>query len=164
MSTDAQAAHKQAAHKGVKFGRFQLDLVDRRLTCSGAPVKLPSRALDILCELAAARGEVVDKDRLMERVWPGRVVEENAIQVHVSSLRKALEAGSNGHSNVVTVPGRGYRLVGLETDTAGAHSDPDRIKVPGTSVAVLRFKNLSGDPMQDYFADGIVEDIITGLS
>jgi TolB-like protein/Flp pilus assembly protein TadD len=159
MSTDAQAAHND-----VKFGQFLLDLVDRRLTCSGAPVKLPSRALDILCELAAARGEVVDKDRLMERVWPGRVVEENAIQVHVSSLRKALEAGSSGRSYVVTVPGRGYRLVGVETDTAGVHSDPDRTKVPGTSVAVLRFKNLSGDPVQDYFADGIVEDIITGLS
>ena len=71
---------------------LSLDLIDRRLTCSGEPVKLSSRALDILCELASVPGEVVSKDHLMEKVWPGRVVEENALQVHVSTLRKALEA------------------------------------------------------------------------
>src|ERR1700745_2248249 len=105
------------ARDTIEFGRFSLDLIDRLLTCSGEPVKVSSRSLDILFELAAARGEVVDKDLLMERVWPGRLVEENAIQVHVSSLRKALESGSDGQSFVVTVPGRGYRLVGIRAPT-----------------------------------------------
>jgi TolB-like protein/Flp pilus assembly protein TadD len=149
----------------VRFGNFALDVLDRRLTCSGQPVKLSSRALDILCELAAARGEVVSKDRLMEQVWPGRVVEENAIQVHVSTLRKALEPGSDGHSYVLTVPGRGYRLVGndngLDTTASSGFADKPARR---TAIAVLRFANLSGDSSQDYFADGIVEDIITGLS
>ena len=99
------------ARNHIRFGRFALDLVERRLTCSDQPVKLSSKALDILCELASANGAVVDKNRIMDKVWPGRVVEENAIQVHVSSLRKALEAGSDGHSYVMTVPGRGYRLL-----------------------------------------------------
>src|SRR5258707_396499 len=99
----------RSVRSDIRFGRFLLDLTQRRLTCAGEPVKLNSRPLDILCELAAVRGEVVDHDRLMERVWPGRVVEQNAIQVHVSSLRKALEAGSDGQSYVVTIPGRGYR-------------------------------------------------------
>lgn len=149
----------------VRFGRFHLDVRSRALTCSGSPVKLNSRALDILCELALARGEVVEKDRLMERVWPGRVVEENAIQVHVSSLRKALDAVSEGQSHIVTVPGRGYRLVGIDGPVPSPGSlDHGGSRTPGTSVAVLRFTNLSGDPAQDYFADGIVEDIITGLS
>lgn len=148
----------------VRFGRFQLDVMNRALTCSGAPVKLNSRAFDILCELALAHGEVVDKDRLMARVWAGRIVEENAIQVHVSSLRKALEAAGEGQSHVVTVPGRGYRLVGMDTSTTSPGSVDQGGNHPGTSVAVLRFANLSGDPAQDYFADGIVEDIITGLS
>ena len=161
------------ARDTIEFGRFSLDLIDRLLTCSGEPVKVSSRALDILCELAAARGEVVDKDLLMERVWPGRVVEENAIQVHVSSLRKALESGSDGQSFVVTVPGRGYRLVGIRSQKSLTPDVPAerakipadmRVKIPGTSVAVLRFANLSGDPEQDYFAEGIVEDIITSLS
>ena len=142
-----------------------LDLTDRRLTCSGEPVKLSNRALDILCELAAVPGDVVSKDRLMDKIWPGRVVEENAIQVHVSTLRKALEAGSDGNSYVVTVPGRGYRLVGISGDlNAPAHAALEQAPARGTSIAVLRFANLSGDPAQDYFADGIVEDIITGLS
>ncbi|MBR0703798.1 winged helix-turn-helix domain-containing protein [Bradyrhizobium diazoefficiens] len=149
----------------VRFGKFVLDLVDRRLNFSGQPVKLSSRALDILCELASVPGEVVSKDRLMEKIWAGRVVEENAIQVHVSALRKALELGSAGHSYVVTVPGRGYRLVGVENrpDTL-PYSNSGDIPARGTTVAVLRFANLSGDSSQDYFADGIVEDIITGLS
>ena len=149
----------------IRFGRFALDLRKRQLTCSGEPVKLNSRALDLLCELADAGGGIVAKSQLMERVWPGRIVEENAIEVHISTLRKAIEAGSEGQSYVVTVPGRGYRLVGIEVDSMSpSPSDADRARVPGTSVAVLRFANLSGDPAQDYFADGIVEDIITGLS
>src|SRR4051794_28492560 len=102
----------------VRFGPVAVDLVIRRLVCAGQSVKLTSRALDILCELAAAPGEVVSKDQLMEKIWPGRIVEENAIQVHVSALRKALESGSDGQSYVVTVPGRGYRLFGIQSSAA----------------------------------------------
>jgi TolB-like protein len=158
-------ANPKPDRDSVRFGKFVLGLSDRRLTCSGQPVKLSSRALDILCELAAVPGGVVSKDRLMEKVWPGRVVEENAIQVHVSTLRKALEAGSDGNSYVVTVPGRGYRLVGIDGGlNVPAYGGSGEAPARGTSVAVLRFANLSEDSSQDYFADGIVEDIITGLS
>ena len=139
------------ARNHIRFGRFALDLVERQLTCSDQPVKLSSRALDILCELASANGAVVDKNRIMDKVWPGRVVEENAIQVHVSSLRKALEAGSDGHSYVMTIPGRGYRLVGLEAVAAAqVPALTNAMSARGTSVGVLRFANLSGDPGQDY--------------
>jgi TolB-like protein len=80
-------------------------------------------------------------------------------------VRKALEEGSGGHSFVVTVPGRGYRLVGLQSDADRQLTEAAaRPSVPGTSIAVLPFSNMSGDAEQDYFADGIVEDIITGLS
>jgi TolB-like protein/Tfp pilus assembly protein PilF len=147
----------------VRFGPFRLSLAKRLLTRAGEPVKLNSRALDILCELACLPGQVVEKDRLMERVWPGRVVEENAIHVHVSALRKVLEAEGEEQRYILTVPGRGYRLVGLQLPTPETLSLQSRT-IPGTSVAVLRFANLSGDPAQDYFADGISEDIITGLA
>ena len=83
------AANPKPERDSIRFGKFVLDLADRRLTCSGQPVKLSSRALEILCELAAVPGEVVSKDRLMENVWAGRVVEENAIQVHVSVAKSA---------------------------------------------------------------------------
>src|SRR3954467_3784040 len=149
----------------IRFGRFALDLAGRRLVCAGQSVKLSSRSLDILCELAAAAGEVVSKDQLMQKIWLGRVVEENAIQVHVSALRKALESGSEGRSYVVTVPGRGYRLVGIDSSVPlSAQPISPAMAARGTSVAVLRFVNLSGDPGQDYFADGIVEGLLPGLS
>jgi TolB-like protein len=152
----------------VSLGRFRVDLGRRELWHDGVQAQLGSRALDILCVLASAKGEVVTKDELMARVWPGRVVEESNILVHVSALRKALDEGKSGPTYLVTVPGRGYRLIGLqlpppsgngEVDIRQGLAFPDR-----PSIAVLPFTNLSGDPEQEYFADGTVEEIITALS
>src|SRR6185437_4647207 len=79
--------------------------------------------------------------------------------------RKALNDGKSGQTHLVTVPGRGYRLVGLQS---AIDSGPDNALSPGPgdkpSIAVLPFQNMSGDPDQEYFADGMVEEIITGLS
>jgi TolB-like protein/Tfp pilus assembly protein PilF len=152
---------------GVKLGRFRLDLSQRMLSRDGTPVRLGSRALDILCVLAAAKGEVVSKDELMAKVWPGTIVEDNNVQVHISALRKVFDDEPDGRDVLVTVPGRGYRLVGLETMTPshiGSAEDPPTAAIPGGSIAVLAFQNMSGDAEQEYFADGMVEDIITGLS
>src|SRR5262249_54052829 len=98
----------------ISIGRFRLDLRTRRLSRDGTQIQLGSRALDILCALVSARGDVVTKDELMARVWPGLVVEENNIQVHVSALRKVFDERNSGESYIVTVPGRGYRLVGMQ--------------------------------------------------
>ena len=80
----------------ISFGRFRLDLARRELRRDETPVRLGSRALDILCVLASAGGKVVSKDELMERVWAGVVVEEHNIQVHISALRKAFEGDGDG--------------------------------------------------------------------
>ncbi len=147
------------------FGRFQLDLAKRELRRDGASVKLGSRALDILCVLAQAEGKVVSKNELMAEIWPGIVVEESNIQVHVSNLRKALDEGTDGQSFVVTVPGRGYRFLGLQSRSQAEQPGiQPPVSVSETCIAVLPFTNMSGDPEQEYFADGIVEDIIPGLS
>jgi TolB-like protein len=150
----------------INFGRFSLDLARGGLLRDGKPVPLGNRALDILVILASANGEIVTKDQLMAQVWPGRVVEENNIQVHVSALRKALDDGSTTGSCVVTVPGRGYRLVAIPSpasvDRAAAEPVSEAAEYP--SIAVLPFQNMSDDPDQDHFTDGIVEEIITGLS
>ena len=150
----------------VSFGRFRLDLGQRELTRDGAPVPLGNRALEILCALATANGELVSKDQLMAQVWSGVIVEENNIQVHVSALRKALQDGKNGDTHLLTVPGRGYRLVGVNTADAvvgGIASTPETSSGK-SSIAVLPFQNMSFEPEQEYFADGMVEEIITGLS
>jgi TolB-like protein/tetratricopeptide (TPR) repeat protein len=141
----------------VRFGRFRLDLGRRELFRDGALVRLGGRALDILSVLAAAKGEIVGKDDLLARVWPGTVIEENNLQVQVSALRKALDEDKTGPTHLVTIPGRGYRLIGL-IDPPRGPALPDK-----PSIAVLPFQNMSDDPQQDYFADGIVEDIITAL-
>ncbi len=155
------------AEETLRFGPFQLDLERRKLSRDGQPVRLGNRALDILCVLASARGMVVSKDELMARVWPGFVVEENNIQVHVSALRKVFDADKDRLIGIVTVPGRGYRLLGISEDSVTANQPlaersltlPDK-----PSIAVLPFTNLSGDPEQEYFAEGMVEDLITSLS
>lgn len=150
----------------VCFGRFRLDLGRRELWRDTTAIKLGSRALDILCVLAAAKGDVVNKDELLTRVWPGVFVEENNIQVHIVALRKAIDEGKNGETHLVTVPGRGYRLVGIRHSIQPVESKNDRgFALPERpSIAVLPFQNMSDEPAQEYFADGIVEDIITGLS
>jgi TolB-like protein/tetratricopeptide (TPR) repeat protein len=142
----------------LRFGQFRFDPVRRQLTREGAPVRLGSRATDILSVLVSAHGEVVSKDELMSRVWPGQIVEENNLQVQMSALRRALGDGESGQSCLVTIPGRGYRLIAL-AESAPAPALPDK-----PSIAVLPFQNMSDDPLQDYFADGIVEDITTALS
>src|SRR5262249_35782965 len=139
----------------VRFGQFRFHLGRRQLFRDETPLRLGGRALDVLHTLVAAKGDVVSKEELLARVWPGLVVEENNLQVQVSLLRKTLE--TSGESHLVTVPGRGYRLVGLK-DTQQGLALPDK-----PSIAVLPFQNMSDEPGQDYFADGIVEDIITAL-
>jgi TolB-like protein len=150
----------------ISFGRFRLDLARRKLWRDQTPMRLTTRALDILCVLASAKGQVVTKDELMAQVWSGLVVEEGNIHVHVSALRKTLEEGESGQTYIVTVTGRGYRFVGPESSASGRTADTQQeLSLPARpSIAVLPFTNLSGAPEQEYFADGIVEDIITALS
>jgi TolB-like protein len=153
----------------ARFGPFHLDLTRRELWQGDRLIPMGERALDILCLLASARGDVVSKDEIMAKVWPGIVVEENNIQVHVSALRKALAGTTDGQAFLVTVPGRGYRFIGLQpghqaagvrlTDLPQGPPLPDK-----PSIAVLPFVNLSGDAEQEYFADGIAEDITTALA
>ena len=94
-----------------KFGAFQLDTVKRVLLHDNSAVQLPSRAFDVLLALVEHNQCVIDKDELMRLVWGERVVEENNLTRHISTLRKALEESPNDHRYIVTLPGRGYSFV-----------------------------------------------------
>ena len=143
------------------FGRWRLLPASRRLLADGAPIVLGSRAFDVLLALVEAGGQLVTKDDLMRRVWLGTIVDENNIQVQISALRKAL--GADGQRLIATIPGRGYRFTGQLSGRA--MPAPSASEAPsGPSIAVLPFQNMSGDPEQEYFVDGMVEEITTALS
>lgn len=141
------------------FGPFVLS-PGKELRRDGAVVPLGQRALALLEAMLDAKGEVVTKAEIFERVWPGLVVEEGNITVQVAALRKELGVRPSGEDWIVTVPRIGYRL--LRDSSATVAEVPADTGKP--TVAVLPFVNLSGDTSRDYFADGIVEDLITALS
>src|SRR6266404_5217264 len=97
--------------QAISFGPFRL-LTEQRLLLEGdRPVRLGSRAFDILAALVERTGEVVGKEQLIARAWPQTFVEEANLKIQVSALRRALGDGQGGHRYVVTVPGRGYNFV-----------------------------------------------------
>lgn len=107
-----------ALPSSVRFGRFELRPREGRLLENGVAVPLGGRAYDLLVALVHSAGELVGRNELIERVWPGRIVEENNLSVQVNALRKAI-----GGEWLQTVPGRGYRLI-LEHQAADAASTP----------------------------------------
>jgi DNA-binding winged helix-turn-helix (wHTH) protein len=100
-----------SAERAVSFGPFRLLPAQQLLLEGEAPVRLGSRALDILIALVERAGELVTKNELMTRVWPDTVVEESNLKVHVAGLRRALGDGQPGRRYLANVPGRGYRFV-----------------------------------------------------
>ena len=95
----------------VSFGPFRLAAEERLLLKDGAPVAIGGRALDVLIALTARAGEVVSGRELIDLVWPGVIVQEANLRVHIAALRKALGDGRDGSRYIVNVPGRGYSLV-----------------------------------------------------
>ncbi len=92
------------------FGRFYLNARERILLCEGKTVPITLKAFDTLFALIKSRGHIVEKDELMEQVWPNAYVEESNLTQHVYKLRKILGVSPDGCQYIETVPGRGYRF------------------------------------------------------
>lgn len=202
-----------AEKRHYRFDGFVVDPVRRRLSRAGDPVTITPKAFSILVILLERRGEVVDKEELIRRVWPETFVTDANLTQNVSSLRKALGERAHEHRYVITVPGRGYTfaaeveeveealssrqgipiqelpappapsargrgwlaaaavLVLLVAGTAAALLLARRPSAPrGTagearpSLAVLGFRNLSGDPESEWLGPAIAEMLTTELS
>ncbi|MGO9038860.1 MAG: winged helix-turn-helix domain-containing tetratricopeptide repeat protein [Steroidobacteraceae bacterium] len=138
-----------------EFGPYRLDPLGRSLLRDGEVVALPPKAVEVLMALIRHPGSVMGKPELIEAVWPETIVEEANLNQMIFLLRRAFGEDS-ASSYIATVPRRGYRF------TAGVRTIeiPCRIE----SIAVLPLTNLSGDPAQEYFADGITEALITELA
>src|SRR5438477_2555755 len=154
----------------VSFGPFSLDPRRRLLLKDGAPVAVGARTLDTLIALVARPNESISKRELMAAVWPDVTVEEGSLRAQIAALRKVLGDGKGGARYITTLAGRGYCFVApisrvRDRGSERAAATKPALSLPDKpSIAVLAFQNMSGDPDQEYFADGMVEEIITALS
>src|SRR5689334_17729441 len=154
-----------------------LDTDCRELNRGDLRVPVEPQVFDVLEYLLDHRDRVVSKDDLIEAVWSGRIVSDSTLTSRINAARKAIGDSGSDQKLIRTVPRKGFRFVGavVASDTrsenvvAPAAADippqPPEILLPDRpAIAVLPFTNMSDDPEQDYFSDGISEDLITALS
>ena len=152
------------------FETYALDTDRRELKRGGELVALEPQVFDLLVYLIENRERVVSKNDLIASVWQGRIVSESTLTSRINAARKAIGDSGEQQSLIRTVPRKGLRFVGALQDQPAAEAapaDPARLLFPladRPAIAVLPFTNMSGDPEQEYFSDGISEDIITALS
>lgn len=123
----------------IRFGSVEIRPSERQLLLAGRPAALGARAFDVLLALIARRGQVISKSELLDLVWPGLVVEENNLQVHVSALRKLL-----GPHAIATIPGRGYRFTAPLNDAATPAKRVDERESASAAQAQGGVSNASG--------------------
>ena len=181
----AEANARRGKLLDFRFADFEIDLARRELRRGGATVHIEPQVFDLLVHLIRNRDRIVSKDELIEVIWHGRIVSEAALSSRISAARRALGDSGNDQSLIRTMYKRGFRFVG---EPQGAASAPavaqdqgrsalaahDTVKLAPSaeplplpdkpSIAVLPFQNMSREAEQEYFADGLTEDIITGLS
>ena len=153
----------------LEFGPFRLDFDAGILFYGTAPTRLGQRAVALVAVLVEQAGAPLSKETLIEAAWPGLAIEDSNLTVQIAAVRRVFEDLAGGAGWIETLPRRGYRYVGpavaADPDRAPGLLTPPALTLPDKpSVAVLPFSNLSGDADQDYFTDGMVDDIITGLS
>jgi TolB-like protein len=158
------------------FADYVLDLDRRELTRGSAAIATGPRVFDLLVYLVRNRDRVVTKDEVLDAVWSGRIVSESTLTSHINAVRKAIGDSGQEQRLIRTIARKGFRFVGevetrepdsvivRDTEQTGSHEGQVLPLPDKPSVAVLPFQNLSGDPEQEYFADGVVEDIILALS
>jgi TolB-like protein len=157
-----------------RFADFALDTDRRELRRGPQLVAIAPQVFDLLEYLIKNRHRVVSKDDLIAAIWEGRIISETAVSTRINVVRSAIGDTGEDQRLIRTLPRKGVRFVGIvhesqepETPVAvGATEQPTpALTLPDRpSIAVLPFTNMSGDAEQDYFADGMVEEIITALS
>lgn len=147
--------------KSYQFGPYRLQIPGPLLYRHDDPVPLPPKVAQTLLLLVEHAGEMVPKEELLSKVWRDAFVEEGSLARTISVLRKILRGREEGQEYIATLSKRGYRFVAPVQETANSQDSAIERRV---MLAVLPFENLSGDPEQEYFSDGLTEEMITQLS
>lgn len=153
----------QSSTTVYEFGPFRLNPAEKLLQRDGAPVPLTPKVFDLLLVLAENGGRLIERPALLKQIWHDAFVEEGNLSKAMCVLRRALGQEGNDGPYIETIPKRGYRFVAAvqeAQDTASLHTSV--IEVP--SIAVLAFLDLSPDRDQEYFCEGISEEIINALA
>ena len=147
------------------FTNYTLDTDRRELRRGSEPVAVEPQVFDLLVLLIENRDRVLSKDDLIASVWGGRVVSDSTLTSRINAARKAIGDSGEGQTLIRTIARKGIRFVGTLRDERPASVTAPIFPLPDRpAIAVLPFTNMSGEPEQEYFSDGISEDIITGLS
>jgi TolB-like protein len=159
------------------FSDYRLDTDRRELRRGSEAIAMEPQVFDLLVYLVENRGRVVSKDDLFASIWGGRIVSDSTLTSRINAARKAVGDSGDEQKLIRTIARKGFRFVGdvrRPTGSAPAHADPanenrepSRPALPlpdRPAIAVLPFTNMTDDPAQEYFSDGISEDIITALS
>jgi TolB-like protein len=158
------------------FSDHRLDTSRRELFRGRERIALEPQVFDLLVHLIENRARVVSKDDLIAAVWSGRIVSDSTLTSRINAARKAVGDSGNAQTLIRTIARKGFRFVSevhvVDADAAQAGApahaaEPSRLALPlpdRPAIAVLAFTNMTDDPAQDYFSDGISEDIITALS
>ena len=156
------------------FENFELDVDRRELRRNTANISIEPRVFDLLAYLVHHRQRVVSKDDLITAIWDGRIVSESAVATSINAARVAVGDNGNEQRLIKTVTRKGVRFVGSVREAQATPVSAEKVPASASdapltlpdkpSIAVLPFQNMSGDPEQEYFADGIVDEIISGLA
>jgi TolB-like protein len=155
------------------FDKLALDIDRRELRGPAGLISLEPQVFDLLTYLLRNRDRVVSRSDILAAVWEGRIISESVLTTRMNAARSAIGDSGETQRLIRTLPRRGFRFVGEVREvrdyggmpsTLPAESSNPVVLADRPSIAVLPFANMSGDPEQDYFADGIAEEIITALS
>ncbi|MEP3276225.1 MAG: winged helix-turn-helix domain-containing protein [Stappiaceae bacterium] len=173
FSADEQIDRSDTHVDVIRFGEFELDIARYELRASSQSVAVEPKVFDLLAYLARNHDRTVSKDEIFAEIWNNRIVSDAALSSQIKALRKALGDDGTAQHTIRTIHGRGFRFVAPLTessqksaaDVASAFEVESMAAITTKpSVAVLPLANLSGDASENYFSDGITEDITTALS
>ena len=158
---------------GYQVGDLVIDLGQQRVTRNRSDIALPSLSFDLLVTLARAAPNLVTFDQLTARVWPHLVITPETISQRVKLVRDALGDDPHAPRYIAGIRGRGYRMVAavkplpVESQIQPPGHDETAVTAfnpPANSIAVLPFVNMSGDATQEYFSDGLAEELLNALT